>query len=683
MATVAGVAADAPDSRTPPLSDETRLSGSGSMLRYSLVGQGLVRLCKLCRARTVVSKLVCSRYFRRLETHSVQLDEAEMRSLTPQKFFDAPLPYYKIEEVSIVVQWEAKQQYCLRLDVDDSCYVLYFDNRYTRDQWLHSIQWKRNAIRYKLLLAKCTRQDVIVKEMKSLVAMTVATPIQGEEISNFAISLASDVLHKHYATLSRDAVEQVMMNLAPLLDNHHPTAAMCQLFIEYCKLNPRSHVIVELFTPVVQRLLKHSVDYGEGQEKRSFVIEYLEAISFHNDGLNVIAGFIQSAHGSSCTCPHPRVLPNVVAVCLSAIDSCYRDLKCNAVLNDATRKESTHHRLDVFLHVLQTLSQYSDWLPMLSCLLQPVPFVDSALLDGAFARKMAVVMRNIAADPCCEVHQCLLGLREGKNGWFNVYAPMGVACHDEGDLWGYMLTRLLSCCLRRKPFLSGLVKLLGSCLFLALRSNEGAIEALAGLLEYGLIDREETVRQIVSTLHATSEGKKKYAEVCSRQVALHELQQKGGPVKLTLPTRSTDADLSKLLSGGSFGNLQCLSLAFTSVTSACANDLIKLPSLRYLNLWGTQFGDSGLQIISEHLVHLQVLNLCETAVTDKGLKNLAAMKHLRHLNLNSTSLSALTFESLKEELPALLECDVRYTDAWTWSEVSSPDVNLNHITVAL
>ena len=125
-------------------------------------------------------------------------------------------------------------------------------------------------------------------------------------------------------------------------------------------------------------------------------------------------------------------------------------------------------------------------------------------------------------------------------------------------------------------------------------------------------------------------------------------QQKGGPKKLTLPNRSTDGDLSKLLLNcGSLGNLECLSLAFTHVTSACAQHLIKLPSLRYLNLWSTQvndfvlffhletmainvlrdlrqFGDTGLQLISEHLHKLQVLNLCETPVTDKGLACLAS-----------------------------------------------------------
>lgn len=36
-----------------------------------------------------------------------------------------------------------------------------------------------------------------------------------------------------------------------------------------------------------------------------------------------------------------------------------------------------------------------------------------------------------------------------------------------------------------------------------------------------------------------------------------------------------------------------------------------------------QFGDAGLELISEHLTRLQVLNLCETPVTDKGLSYLA------------------------------------------------------------
>lgn len=54
------------------------------------------------------------------------------------------------------------------------------------------------------------------------------------------------------------------------------------------------------------------------------------------------------------------------------------------------------------------------------------------------------------------------------------------------------------------------------------------------------------------------------------------------------PVCFQDADLARLLSSGSFGNLENLSLAFTNVTSACAEHLIKLPSLKQLNLWSTQ-----------------------------------------------------------------------------------------------
>ena len=143
------------------------------------------------------------------------------------------------------------------------------------------------------------------------------------------------------------------------------------------------------------------------------------------------------------------------------------------------------------------------------------------------------------------------------------------------------------------------------------------------MLDFDGIENSENKLQIISTLQSTHLGMKMYAKVCERQMQLRELQQKGGPRKLTLPSRSTDEDLSKLLLSGSFGNLECLSLAFTNVTSACAEYLIKLPSLRYLNLWSTKFGDEGLELISEHLLRLQVLNLCETPVTDKGLVCLA------------------------------------------------------------
>ncbi|PIO06847.1 hypothetical protein AB205_0077410, partial [Aquarana catesbeiana] len=191
---------------------------------------------------------------------------------------------------------------------------------------------------------------------------------------------------------------------------------------------------------------------------------------------------------------------------------------------------------------------------------------------------------------------------------------------------------LMGSCYKTKKFLLSLAEnKLGPCMLLALRGNQTMVEILCLMLEYNIIENNDTQLQIISTLESTDVGKKMYEQLCDRQRELKEL----------------DADLARLLSSGSFGNLENLSLAFTNVTSACAEQLIKLPSLKQLNLWSTQFGDAGLRVLSEHLTALQVLNLCETPVTDAGLLALSSMKSLCSLNMNSTKLSADTYEDLK------------------------------------
>ncbi|CAF1613081.1 unnamed protein product [Rotaria sp. Silwood1] len=160
-------------------------------------------------------------------------------------------------------------------------------------------------------------------------------------------------------------------------------------------------------------------------------------------------------------------------------------------------------------------------------------------------------------------------------------------------------------------------------MLLALRESQSSLDTVCAMLDFDAVENHDNKLQLISTLGSTPNGLKMYAKVCERQRALQELQQKGGPRKLTLPSPWTDNDLASLLSKGSYGNLESLSLAFTNVTNACVEHLIKLPALRYLNLWSTQFGDTALELISEHLNQIEVLNLCETSVTDKGLTYLA------------------------------------------------------------
>nr|CAD7463313.1 unnamed protein product [Timema tahoe] len=529
----------------------------------------------------------------------------------------------------------------------------------------------------------------------SLIDFSTTTPLQDECVTSVPIEIVSKLLSDGSAWNSHAASAEVIATLAPLLDNNPPSAEMCHFFSQHCVDNPRSPLVADTLTPIIHRILKHNVDFGKSPHMRRFVQDYIRALHSQNGGSDVIQKFVTSVHGPSSGCPHPRVLPNLVSVCLASIFSNFEVRRDPARRNEApspaeegdvdgdneSRWESRENRhlrcyITVFLHI----SEYDDWRPGLAQLLQPIPFPDEALGYQPFIHDFMPVIQRIGTDSRCEVHQMVLGIREGKEGWFDIYCPSSLACSDDGLLWCLMvdipvylyhghflkikLQTLLTCCCRRKRFMAQVAKHYNPCMLASLRGHAVANEALCLMLEWELIELEEVKMQIVTTLQTTTSGREHYQALCQRQRHLRELQQKGGPRKLTLPIRSTDSDITRLLSCGSFGNLECLSLAFTHVTSACAEQLIKLPSLRYLNLWATQFGDTGLLMIAEHLHKLQVLNLCETQVSDRGIAALLSMTNLRRLNLNSTKLSAEMFESLRKSLPVALEIDVRYTEAW-------------------
>ncbi|XP_049964481.1 C-Maf-inducing protein-like [Schistocerca serialis cubense] len=627
--------------------------------RFKLVREGDLQVCYLNHTRTVISKILSSKFLRRWETHHLYLNDSCITSKTPTGFMETSVPYSSMEEVYVVARWDAGHKFCIRIVVADGSLLLQANNAYTRDQWLHSILWKKNMFKYRNILKKSTRPEVILKELKALVDFTINTPLQDECVTGVPIEIASRLIEQDEESWqSRSGREALLSTLSPLLENAPPPAQLCRFFSQHCDLHPRSPAVSDHLTPVVRRILKHNVDFGKSPHMRKLVQDYLRALYSQNACEDAINRFVASVHGANSGCPHPRVLPNLVSVCLAAVFAHF-EARRNGVPQPADDQQLT-----CCLAIFLAVSEYDDWRPGLAQLLQPIPFPEDALRCEPFTRNFMPVIKRIGTDTRCEVHQMVLGIREGKEGWFHIYCPSNTVCTDEGELWCLMLQTLLQCCCRRKRFISQLAKQLEACLLLALRDQGPAQEALCLMLEWQLLETEDQRMQAVTTLQSTASGRQYYAALCQRQKHLRELQQKGGPRKLTLPSRSTDADIAQLLSCGSFGNLECLSLAFTHVTSACAEQLIKLPALRYLNLWATQFGDSGLLMISEHLHKLQVLNLCETQVSDKGISALCSMTNLRKLNLNSTKLSAQTFERLKQKLPALQEFDVRYTEAW-------------------
>nr|XP_006817403.1 PREDICTED: c-Maf-inducing protein-like [Saccoglossus kowalevskii] len=671
---------------TPPTtpSSPTPISRPiGGTLKYKLLHEGDIQVCCLNHARTVISKILSSKFLRRWEPHHIVLADSTIYSTTPLGFMECPIPYNSIEDVYIVSRWDAGQKFCIRILLPTGSVLLQASNIYLRDQWLHSIQWKRTVNKYKKLLRNTKKTEVLIQEIKNLIEMTINTHVQDEDVSQVPLEIVSDILSQNTDVLNSVAHENVIVALAPLLENNQPSPEICAFFSKHCKNSPRSNVVIEMFTPVVQRILKHNMDFGKFPRMRMFVQDYILALNSKLEGIIVVQDFVQRMHGPASTCPHPRVLPNLVSVCLASIYSYFEDRdRCNSKgrspgvgmlrgirMEGLLVEEETEIRdeelMMCFVTILKFMAEYDDWLPNLASLLQPIPFPKEALTHERFTIHLKYVIRRFAEDNRCDVHTSVCGVRDGKDGWFNIYCPGGLACDDDGELFSVMMRRLVGCCCRRKKFLQMVCrKLLGPVMLMALRRDSVMMEVSLSMVNLKIVYNHDDRLQVITTLESTPEGRKMYADLCERQIALKELQSKGGPKTLSLPPKSTDADLRQLLNSGSFGNLECLNLAFTHVTSACAETIIRLPNLKYLNLWSTNFGDTGLQLISEHLLKLQVLNLCETTVTDEGLNCLTQIKSLRRLNLNSTQLSALTFVKLKAHLPSLEECDVRYTDAW-------------------
>ncbi|XP_076849560.1 LOW QUALITY PROTEIN: C-Maf-inducing protein [Brachyhypopomus gauderio] len=739
---------------------------SSSGMRYKLLQEGDIQVCVVKHPRTFLSKILTSKFLRRWEPHHLTLTDSSLASATPTGYMETALSYSSIEDLQLL-SWDNAPKYCVQLSVPGGTVLLQAANSYLRDQWFHSLQWKKKIYKYRKVLNNPSRWEVVMKEVRALVDMALTSPLQDESIHQAPLHIISTLLAEN-TNLSAQDHECIIVAIAPLLENNHPPPDLCEFFCKHCRERPRSMVVIEVFTPVVQRILKHNMDFGKCPRLRLFTQEYILALNELNAGMEVVKKFIHSMHGPTGQCPHPRVLPNLVAVCLAAIYSCYEEfinsrdnspslkeirngcqqqserkppmplrllrpepltppalpltppalpltppplplspppsivnsseimveLERNNNATNALRKapaggDSEPNLIDCLLvspalnalsiqlpaHadrvlacyalILKMLSDYDDWRPALASLLQPIPFPKEALAHAKFTKELKYVIQRFAEDPRQEVHSCLLSVRSGKDGWFQLYSPGGVACDDDGELFASMVHILMGSCYKTKKFLLSLAEnKLGPCMLLALRGNQTMVEILCLMLEYNIIENKDTQLQIISTLESTQVGLRMYEHLCDRQRELKELQRKGGPTRLTLPSKSTDADLARLLSSGSFGNLENLSLAFTNVTSACAEQLIKLPSLKQLNLWSTQFGDSGLRLLSEHLACLQVLNLCETPVTDAGLLALSSMKSLCSLNMNSTKLTADTYEDLKAKLPNLKEVDVRYTEAW-------------------
>ncbi|KAJ8042281.1 C-Maf-inducing protein [Holothuria leucospilota] len=515
-----------------------------------------------------------------------------------------------------------------------------------------------------------------------MIDMTLNTCVQDQAVYQVPLEIVSDILSQNGDVLDSVAHSDIITAVAPLLENNQPSPEICAFFSKHCRNSPRSSVVLAMFTPVIYRILKHNMDFGKNPRLQAFVRDFILALHSKENKDEAFRHFIECMHGPSSECPHPRVLPNLVAICLASVATYFQDsnsFRVRADINneesDSSTDESVLHDEDVmmtFLRMLQLTADFDDWLPALSGMLLPIPFPKVALYHRKLTTSLKYIIGKFADDPRCEVHTAVCGVRDGKPGWLDIFCPSGPACDDGGELFSTMLQKLISCCCRRRRFLLSVTpRLFEPVVQLAKKGNKTCLEVVCSMLELDILLKPEQEVQVIQVLKSTEEGRTMYDALCERQLVLQQLREKGGPKSLSLPSKSTDADVARLFSNGPLGNLESLNLAFTHVTSQCAKILIKLPNLKHLNLWSTQFGDDGLELITEHMLELLSLNLCETQVTDQGLRNLSDLKKLIHLNMNSTPLTTRTCRLLQKTLPNLVSMDTRYTEVLDLGEEAS------------
>ena len=60
---------------------------------------------------------------------------------------------------------------------------------------------------------------------------------------------------------------------------------------------------------------------------RKLVQDYLGALYGQNNGKAAVEDLVRKLHGPSSVCPHPRILPNLVTVCLASLHCAFTQNK--------------------------------------------------------------------------------------------------------------------------------------------------------------------------------------------------------------------------------------------------------------------------------------------------------------------------------------------------------------------
>ena len=125
----------------------------------------------------------------------------------------------------------------------------------------------------------------------------------------------------------RNWAEAVLNVAAPLLERAAPPPTLARALSRLAQRHPRSP-LVQALCPAITRCLKHTVDFGKSPDMRKLLQVFIAALYENEDGEMAIRDYVASVHGPGSDCPHPRILPNLVSICVAAIFHRYEESRC-------------------------------------------------------------------------------------------------------------------------------------------------------------------------------------------------------------------------------------------------------------------------------------------------------------------------------------------------------------------
>lgn len=231
---------------------------SGGGPKFKLIHEGDIQVCRLNHSRTLISKVLSSKFLRRWEAHHLYLGDFQLYSSTCVGFMECPVLYQDILEAYTVNRWDTGQHFCIRVTIPEGSVLLKASNAYLRDQWLHSLKWKVNLLRYRRLISMSCDPEGLMRELRELVLFSLTTPIQDDVIFTVPLEMVSDILAHHFVSTDEEQ-EKLIITLAPVLEYVQPSPEVCAFFGKHCKGQSYNNEVLDVFLPAVHRILKHNM----------------------------------------------------------------------------------------------------------------------------------------------------------------------------------------------------------------------------------------------------------------------------------------------------------------------------------------------------------------------------------------------------------------------------------------